>query len=110
MSDLVICRGGAGTMAELVAAEKPAIIVPWSGASENHQYYNAKYLADHGAALLVKEEDWEDFPLFEELSELLSRSDGLAKMAEKYRGLDFGDGTKNVITALKDTLSEGESC
>ncbi|MCF7876597.1 undecaprenyldiphospho-muramoylpentapeptide beta-N-acetylglucosaminyltransferase [Candidatus Bipolaricaulota bacterium] len=108
MSDLVICRGGAGTMAELVATKTPAIIVPWSGASENHQYFNGKYLADNGASLLVEEEDWSGFSLFRELSGLFTHSDKLEEMSNNYQRLDFGEGTEEVIKSLKDTISEGE--
>jgi len=43
-ADLVICRAGASTLAELLALEKPAILVPWAGAAENHQLWNARSL------------------------------------------------------------------
>ncbi len=48
VADLVICRAGATTLAELAAVGKPAILVPWPGAAENHQYENARVLAESG--------------------------------------------------------------
>lgn len=110
MSDMVICRGGAGTMAELVATEKPAIVVPWSGAAENHQFYNGKYLEKKGAAFLVSEEEWTDYPLFDTLTDLFSSGDRLRDMAEHYRDMDGGNATREVVSTLKDTISEGELC
>ncbi|MBS0236359.1 MAG: undecaprenyldiphospho-muramoylpentapeptide beta-N-acetylglucosaminyltransferase [Proteobacteria bacterium] len=56
--DLVIARSGASTIAELTAYGMPSILVPYPSAADNHQYYNAKYLADNGAAVLITEKDW----------------------------------------------------
>jgi len=110
MSDLVICRGGAGTMAELVATEKPAIIVPWSGAAENHQYYNGRYLEKKGAAFLIEEAEWFDYPLLETLTDLFSSEDKLREMSENYGDMDGNNGAREVVKTIKDTISEGELC
>jgi UDP-N-acetylglucosamine--N-acetylmuramyl-(pentapeptide) pyrophosphoryl-undecaprenol N-acetylglucosamine transferase len=55
-ADLVICRAGASTVAELVARGVPAILVPWSGASTGEQELNARALAKAGAAIVVPDE------------------------------------------------------
>ena len=93
-------------MAELIATQKPAIIVPWGGAAEDHQLYNGKYLEKKGAALLVEEEEWLDFPLLDTLSDLFSSGDKLEEMSEGYSNLDGNNGTKEVIKTLKDTERE----
>ncbi len=108
MSDLVICRGGAGTMAELVATSTPGIIVPWKGAAENHQYFNGKFLERNGVAVLVEETNWKEYPLFEKVTGLLSSPDGLKEMARNYRTIEAGNGANKVVTTLKDTITEGE--
>ena len=54
-ADLVICRAGATTLAELIAARKAAILVPFAGASEDHQTGNARELEAVGGAVLVPE-------------------------------------------------------
>ena len=56
-ADLVICRAGATTVAELTALGKPAIFVPFPYATNNHQELNARYVADFGAGELVLEKD-----------------------------------------------------
>ena len=53
--DLMICRSGASTLAEVIACHVPAILVPFPSAAANHQYFNAKVLADAGCAQLVCE-------------------------------------------------------
>ena len=56
VSDFVICRAGAMTIAELVAMNLPSVLVPLPSAAANHQYKNAKSLADVGAAMIVKDD------------------------------------------------------
>lgn len=67
-SDLVICRSGASTIAELIYTKAPAIMIPYPFASENHQFYNAKVISEKGAGwhfeqLLMKPEDLADLIL-----------------------------------------------
>ena len=56
-SDIIIARAGATTIAELSYLRKPAILIPLVSAKDNHQYYNAKYLADQGGAIILEEKD-----------------------------------------------------
>jgi UDP-N-acetylglucosamine--N-acetylmuramyl-(pentapeptide) pyrophosphoryl-undecaprenol N-acetylglucosamine transferase len=52
-ADLLVGRGGAGTVAEVAVTGIPAILVPWSGAAEDHQTLNVAWLAERGAAILL---------------------------------------------------------
>ncbi|MEY3688758.1 MAG: hypothetical protein RIT37_320 [Bacteroidota bacterium] len=54
-ADLVICRAGGGTVAELAVCGKPAILIPLPGASNNEQALNAETLHHHGAALVLED-------------------------------------------------------
>lgn len=56
-ADLVICRAGAMTLTELAQMQKAAILIPSPNVTDNHQYKNAKVLADAGAAILIEETD-----------------------------------------------------
>lgn len=56
-ADIVLCRAGATTLAELTVAGKAAILVPLRSAADDHQTFNAKAMADAGAAILLKEAD-----------------------------------------------------
>ncbi|MFM9084461.1 MAG: UDP-N-acetylglucosamine--N-acetylmuramyl-(pentapeptide) pyrophosphoryl-undecaprenol N-acetylglucosamine transferase [Actinomycetota bacterium] len=56
-TDLLVCRAGAGTVAEIAAAGIAAVVVPWSGAADDHQSGNARWLADANAAVVVADND-----------------------------------------------------
>ena len=55
--DLVVCRAGATTLAELTVGKKPSILVPFPAAADNHQEVNAQSLVDAGAAVMIEERD-----------------------------------------------------
>ncbi|MCB4792571.1 MAG: undecaprenyldiphospho-muramoylpentapeptide beta-N-acetylglucosaminyltransferase [Elusimicrobia bacterium] len=57
MADLIICRSGASTVSELAILNKPTIFIPFPFATENHQEYNAKALADKLKAVMIREKD-----------------------------------------------------
>jgi UDP-N-acetylglucosamine--N-acetylmuramyl-(pentapeptide) pyrophosphoryl-undecaprenol N-acetylglucosamine transferase len=56
-ADLLVGRGGASTVAEVAVTGTPAVLVPWSGAAEDHQTRNVRWLADQGGAVLLPEAD-----------------------------------------------------
>jgi UDP-N-acetylglucosamine--N-acetylmuramyl-(pentapeptide) pyrophosphoryl-undecaprenol N-acetylglucosamine transferase len=86
-ADLVICRAGALTVAELAAAGLGAIFVPFPAAVDDHQTANAQPMVRAGAAVVVAERDLCDTVLANVLSEWLASRDGLRLRAEKARGL-----------------------
>ncbi|HEX8949654.1 MAG TPA: undecaprenyldiphospho-muramoylpentapeptide beta-N-acetylglucosaminyltransferase [Dissulfurispiraceae bacterium] len=57
LSDIVVCRAGATTLAEITAIGKPAILVPYPYAASNHQEHNARKLEDMGAARMILDRD-----------------------------------------------------
>ena len=87
-ADLVVCRAGALTVAELCSVGLPALFVPYPGAVDDHQTANARPMADAGAAVIIDESMLSAAVLAAQLDEWLTdRGDLLAK-AEKARGLD----------------------
>lgn len=102
-ADLIICRSGASTLAEIIACELPAILVPYPHAAANHQYYNTKVLADAGCAQIVLENPH----LAEQLQHALAQlgPDELARMRGKYRRLHIPnplDATKRITQLLAE--------
>ena len=57
MADLIICRAGAGTLSEISAKGKPAILIPYPYAANDHQRYNAEFFADKGAAWVMQDSE-----------------------------------------------------
>jgi len=86
-ADLVICRAGGGTVAELVAAGLPSILVPYPHAIDNHQLHNARVLVDAGAAVVVRDEDASADRLAPITEQLLGDSDRRTRMAAAACGL-----------------------
>jgi UDP-N-acetylglucosamine--N-acetylmuramyl-(pentapeptide) pyrophosphoryl-undecaprenol N-acetylglucosamine transferase len=83
VADLVVCRAGATTLAELAAVGKPAILVPWPGAAENHQYENARALAESGGCLLAEESGLNAHKLATMVSELFDHRTKLDEMKRR---------------------------
>ncbi|MBQ7714967.1 MAG: UDP-N-acetylglucosamine--N-acetylmuramyl-(pentapeptide) pyrophosphoryl-undecaprenol N-acetylglucosamine transferase [Clostridia bacterium] len=97
-ADAVVCRAGAMTVSELSRSGKCAVFIPSPNVTNNHQYKNAKVLADADAALLFEERDLgESFE--NELSRLLSpECDGKrADMSEKIKTFSIADSNKLIL-------------
>ena len=79
-ADLYIGRAGAASLAELMIAGVPSLLIPYPFAAENHQEYNAQALVQGGAARLIKDSDLNGQRLWKEVEELMSQPALLAKM------------------------------
>jgi UDP-N-acetylglucosamine--N-acetylmuramyl-(pentapeptide) pyrophosphoryl-undecaprenol N-acetylglucosamine transferase len=79
-ADFVICRAGASTLAELIVAEKPALLIPYPYASENHQFYNAEILVNRGGAELILDAELAPDTLANRLQYYLRHPDRLSDM------------------------------
>ena len=85
-SELVICRAGATTIAELTVCKKASILIPFPFATDDHQAVNARALVDSGAALMFRESELDGARLAAELRALAKDPERLKKM-EKAAGL-----------------------
>jgi UDP-N-acetylglucosamine--N-acetylmuramyl-(pentapeptide) pyrophosphoryl-undecaprenol N-acetylglucosamine transferase len=80
-ADLLVCRAGATTIAELTVCKKPAVLVPFPFAADDHQTVNARSLVQAGAALLMPEKELTGQKLAEELRALAGDPERLRKMS-----------------------------
>ena len=95
-ADVVLCRAGATTIAELTAAGIAAILVPFPYAVDDHQTTNARYLSDNKAAILVADHALDRQTLVELLYDFYSDRERLLKMAIKARALANPQAAKQV--------------
>ena len=93
-ADVVICRSGALTVAELACIGVASVLVPFPYAVDNHQTINAKYLSENGAAILVQQNEFNVEKASEILGQL-TRAECLA-MAKKARQLGRPEATASV--------------
>jgi UDP-N-acetylglucosamine--N-acetylmuramyl-(pentapeptide) pyrophosphoryl-undecaprenol N-acetylglucosamine transferase len=95
-ADLLICRSGASTVAEVTAAGKPAIFVPFPRAADDHQKRNAEALERAGAAAMLEESKLNRATLVEVVSSLFSDPSRLQKMGEAARKLSHPDAARDI--------------
>ena len=95
-ADLIICRAGAMTLSEIAMMKKAAIFIPSPNVVDNHQYKNAKLLADKEAAIVIEEKDLTAEGLCELVSKLLSDDELREKMAENVGGFARIDSNKLI--------------
>ena len=99
-AQLLVCRAGALTVAELTAAGLPAVLVPFPSAVDDHQTGNARALVDAGAAVLLPERVLTAATLATQLAALAADRPRLQAMAEAARGLARPDAATDVANTL----------
>jgi UDP-N-acetylglucosamine--N-acetylmuramyl-(pentapeptide) pyrophosphoryl-undecaprenol N-acetylglucosamine transferase (EC 2.4.1.227) len=97
--DLMLCRAGASTIAELAAAGCPSLLVPYPHAVDDHQTRNAQWLVDAGAACLLPESELTPPRLLAALSPLLSDRGWLVRMGEAARARAWPDAAGAIARA-----------
>jgi UDP-N-acetylglucosamine--N-acetylmuramyl-(pentapeptide) pyrophosphoryl-undecaprenol N-acetylglucosamine transferase len=106
-ADLVICRAGATTCAELSAAGKASIMVPLPTAADDHQRKNAEALERAGAAKMVVQSELSGETLAAEISKLIDSPDAITKMETAAKELgreDAAERTVDIIEELKASV------
>jgi len=103
-ADLVLCRAGASTLAELTAIAKPCILVPSPNVVANHQTKNASVLSNAGGAVLLPEKESSGQILFDTVSGLLADPDKLAAMTRSMAALGTSDANERIYSALLNLL------
>lgn len=102
-ADLVVCRAGASTLAELCAAGVGGVLVPFAAAVDDHQTRNAEYLVERGAALLLKQDDALAANLQAALPALAADPARRLAMAEAARSLAKPDAAERIADIILET-------
>lgn len=104
-ADLVICRAGATTVAEIGAVGRPAIFIPYPYAADNHQELNARTLVSAGAAEMILERDLSGALLAERIRWLSGHPEALAEMAGRARGMGRPDAAAAIVDDCLELLT-----
>jgi UDP-N-acetylglucosamine--N-acetylmuramyl-(pentapeptide) pyrophosphoryl-undecaprenol N-acetylglucosamine transferase len=96
-ADVIVCRAGATTLAEITAAGKPAILVPLPGATDDHQRQNAETLAAAGAAIVLPQAEMTGQRLSQLILQLADDGRARAAMAAAARALSHPDAARVIV-------------
>lgn len=106
-ADLVLCRAGASTLAELTSIGKPAILVPSPNVTNNHQERNARVLERAGGAKVLLEGEFTAEELYDLVCTLLTDQKQLSEMAEKMRAAGVPEAADRIAETILE-LAEGK--
>ncbi|XXF76455.1 undecaprenyldiphospho-muramoylpentapeptide beta-N-acetylglucosaminyltransferase [Myxococcaceae bacterium GXIMD 01537] len=103
-ADLVVCRAGATTLAELTVCKKASVLVPFPFATDNHQEVNARALVDAGAALMFRESELTGPKLAEQLRALKGDPQKLKQMEKRAGLLGRPEASKELADVLVELM------
>lgn len=106
-ADLVICRSGASTLAELEAAGKASILIPSPIVAGNHQYHNAMVLGKAGAAVVIEQKDVTNDKIIAEIENLYNSPDKVEIMSECAAKLHLSDTNSRIIAVIDKLFAKG---
>ncbi len=100
-ADLVVCRSGAMTLAEIAVCGTPAILIPYPHAAHNHQVINASNLVDRGAAAMILDRELSGERLAQEIAHLLADRQTLSRMSAHARTFARPDAAERIARSLQ---------
>lgn len=105
--DMVVCRAGSTSVAELTVTGRPAILIPYPYATDNHQAANARVLADAGGAVVISESELTGEKLADEIKGLLAAPLRLAGMAEAAKRFGHPDAAGVIVSECMKLVRVG---
>jgi UDP-N-acetylglucosamine--N-acetylmuramyl-(pentapeptide) pyrophosphoryl-undecaprenol N-acetylglucosamine transferase len=101
-ADLIVCRSGAVTVAEIAAAGRAALFIPFAAATDNHQLRNAEEMVRAGAARLIPEPELTGERLAREILALLSDPPKLSELGARARQMARPDAARNIADLIEE--------
>lgn len=108
-SDLIICRAGATSLAEITAAGKAAVLIPYPWAANDHQLKNARALEAEGAAAVIEERELSGARLFGVVENLLRDERKLKRMEENSLRISKINAAATIVDACICLMTEKKS-
>ena len=99
-ADVVVSRAGALSIAEICVCGKCAVFIPSPNVTGNHQYHNAKAVADRGGAFLIEEKDLTDELLVSKLMELKNDPEKVKTMGQAAKKCAFNDSAETIYETI----------
>lgn len=107
-ADLVICRSGASTLAELEAAGRASILIPSPIVAGNHQYHNAMVLGKAGAAVVIEQKDVTNEKIISEIERLYNNPAKVLKMSRSAAELHLKDTNQRILDVVEKLYEKSQ--
>ncbi|MHC5062529.1 MAG: UDP-N-acetylglucosamine--N-acetylmuramyl-(pentapeptide) pyrophosphoryl-undecaprenol N-acetylglucosamine transferase [Planctomycetota bacterium] len=104
-ADLVLCRGGGCTVAELIAVGRAGLIIPYPHHRDRQQFHNGRVLEEAGAAVVLQQSEFTAERCRQSLAELLSDPARLTQMGVAAEALGTGDACRTILADLREVGS-----
>jgi UDP-N-acetylglucosamine--N-acetylmuramyl-(pentapeptide) pyrophosphoryl-undecaprenol N-acetylglucosamine transferase len=101
-ADVLVCRAGAITAAEVAAAGRAAIFIPFGKATDSHQLRNAREMTNAGAARLIAEPELSAERLSKEIFSLLDQPGALEELSSRAHGLAHPDAVRQIVNLIEE--------
>lgn len=109
-ADVIVCRAGAITAAEVAAAGRAAIFIPFGRATDSHQLRNAQEMAHAGAGRLITEPELSAEKLTTEVFSLLDHPQEVEKLSSNARALARPDATRRIVNLIEEAANVQGNC
>jgi UDP-N-acetylglucosamine--N-acetylmuramyl-(pentapeptide) pyrophosphoryl-undecaprenol N-acetylglucosamine transferase len=100
-ADIIVCRAGAITAAEVAAAGRAAIFIPFGRATDSHQLRNAQEMAKHGAGRVITEAELTGERLSKEIFALLDNPQEIERMSMAARSLSWPNAARDIVNLIE---------
>ena len=105
-ADLIVCRSGATTIAELIASQKASLLVPFAKATENHQLINAKELERAEGAEILSEEDFTPEVFAEKIRDFMAHKEKIDRMENNLKLLKKENAAEKISDLCLKLIEE----
>ena len=103
-ADVAICRSGASTVAELTTVGLPALLVPFPLAAHDHQTANGRAVVEADGAIMIRQEEWHEETVANEILAVARDRNRLAVMAENSRAMGRPDAAAAIVNDCLELL------
>lgn len=107
-ADVIMCRGGASSLAEVCAAGKPSVIAPSPYVTDNHQEKNARVIEKNGAAVVVLEKQISGKDMYETVKSIILDKAKMAEMGANAKKMAVTDGTEKIFKEILRLYDESQ--
>lgn len=102
--DLIVCRAGATTLAEITALGTPSILVPSPYVAHNHQFYNASVLVDNNCAKMIEEKDLNKSVLYDKINQVIHDKELMKTMKENSLRISFPNASEDILDYIEEIV------